>query len=199
MDNERIALIKKKLVKKLPPARYEHTLGVAYTAAALAMRYGTDMEQAFMAGLLHDCAKHLSDEKMLEKCVEFGLPVSDDERKKTILLHAKLGAYYAEHKYGVQDAAICHAIACHTTGCQNMSLLDMILYTADYIEPNRDKAPNLSYYRKLAFEDIGRCTYEILEGTISYLTKCCAPLDKTTLEACEGMKIYAVKNNGKED
>ena len=106
MDNEQITLIKKNLMKKLTPSRYEHTLGVAYTSAALSMRYGYDMDKAFMAGLLHDCAKYLSGERLLEKCARFGLEVSEAEKRQPDLLHAKVGAYYAEYRHGVTDPDI---------------------------------------------------------------------------------------------
>lgn len=188
MDNEKLAFVKGKLIKKLTPSRYEHTLGVAYTAAALAMRYGADMEQAYLAGLLHDCAKYLSEEKLLEKCEKYGLPVSNDERNHADLLHAKVGACFAEYKYGIKDMAICHAICYHTTGCPDMSLLDQIIYVADFIEPNRDKAPRLDYFRRLAFEDVTKCTCEILENTIAYVRDKGGGMDNTTVKAYESLK-----------
>lgn len=188
MDNEQITLIKNRLIKKLTPARYEHTLGVAYTAASLAMRYNADMEQAFMAGLLHDCAKYLSGERLLEKCEKYSIPVTDAERRQPDLLHAKVGAYYAEYKHGIRDKEICHAIACHTTGCADMSLLDIIIYVSDYIEPNRDKAPRLPYFRELAFKDIWQCTCEIMENTIGYVKSKNAAVDDTTVVAYKSLK-----------
>lgn len=193
MDNEKIAFIKGKLIKKLTPSRYEHTLGVAYTAAALAMRHGGDMEQAYLAGLLHDSAKYLTDEKLIEKCEKYGLPVSKEERSHPDLLHAKVGAYFAEYKYGIKDEAICHAICYHTTGCPDMPLLNQIIYVADFIEPNRDKAPRLDYFRRLAFEDVTRCTYEILENTITYLKGKGGSMDSTTVKAYESLKAVIEK------
>lgn len=188
MDNRRIADIKEKLAKKLSTDRFEHTMGVAYTAAALAMRYELDMDKAFMAGLLHDSAKYMSSDKLYKKSVEAGLSVSEAEEKQPDLLHAKLGAYFAKEKYGVDDAEICHAIEYHTTGCKDMSLFDMVIYVADYIEPNRNKAPNLNYYRQLAFSDIERCTYEILKGTIDYVSSKRDAIDPTTIEAYDFLK-----------
>ena len=197
MDNEQITLIKNRLVKKLTPSRYEHTLGVAYTAAALAMRYNIDMEKAFMAGLLHDCAKYLSGERLLEKCEKYDIPVTEAENRQPDLLHAKVGAYYAEFKHGIRDKEICHAISCHTTGCADMSLLDIIIYVADYIEPNRDKAPALPYYRELAFKNIWQCTLEIMENTIEYVKSKNAVVDKTTVMAYESLKEKLSNSNTK--
>ncbi len=188
MNTEQINHIKKKLKHRLEPDRMEHTMGVAYTAASLAMRYDIDMEKAFMAGLLHDCAKHFSDEELLEKCKKRNISITEFELKQPDLLHAKLGAYLSWHKYGVQDSEIYHAIEYHTTGCTDMSMLDMIIYVADYIEPNRNKAPRLDYFRRLAFEDIRRCTYEILKGTIEYVSSKKYSLDTTTVAAYNSLK-----------
>ena len=67
--NERVPMIRKKLKKKLDPCRYEHTLSVSYTAMALAMRYGCDLEKAELAGLLHDCARQFDNQTIYEKCL----------------------------------------------------------------------------------------------------------------------------------
>lgn len=161
--------IKKDLKKVLSGKRYEHTLGVEYTASCLAMRYGADMEKARMAGLLHDCAKALSSEDKLNYCEQFGMPVSEYERKNPELLHAKLGACFANMKYGVSDPEILSAITWHTTGKPDMALLDKIVFVADYMEPNRNQAPDLQKVRKLAFQDLDQCLFLILKDTIEYL------------------------------
>ena len=177
-----------RLKKTLPEKRYIHSLGVAEEAKRLAALYGADAEKAYTAGLLHDCAKYLSGERLLEKCARFGIEVSEAEKRQPDLLHAKVGAYYAEYRHGVTDPEICHAIRCHTTGCPDMNLLDMIVYVADYIEPNRDKAPRLPYYRELAFKDLRQCTYEILESTIEYVRSKNGTIDDTTVKAYESLK-----------
>ena len=111
----------RKAVEKIQDARrFEHTLGVEYTAAALAMRYGSNMENARTAGLLHDCAKCLSDEKRLSICKKNHIKVTEVERKNPFLLHAKVGAYLAREKYGIKDPDILNAIQNHTTGRTNM-------------------------------------------------------------------------------
>ena len=174
--------IREMLSEKLTEKRMEHTLGVEYTATALAMKYGVNLEHAALAGLLHDCAKHLSTEKKLQKCEELNIPISSAERKNPELLHAKLGAYYAKEKYGVKEPAILSAIECHTTGKPEMTTLDKIIYIADYIEPNRDKAPKLSMLRMLAFQDLDECLLEILENTIIFLRATNSEIDHTTLK-----------------
>lgn len=169
MDQIKIDKIKKRVQNHLDRERYEHTLGVMYTSAALAMRYQADLEKAMIAGLLHDCAKCLSSDKKLKLCERYHLTVTESERKNPGLLHAKLGAYIAAFKYEIEDQEIVDAIAYHTTGRPHMTLLDKIVYIADYIEPNRTEAPNLAEIRKLAFLDLDECLFIILRDSLEYL------------------------------
>ncbi len=169
MNQSKIDKARKKIKRHQDGERFEHTLGVMYTAAALAMKYEIDIDKSILAGLLHDCAKHYTGSKKLELCKKYHLPVSESEKENPGLLHAKLGAYLAEHKYDVEDQEILDSITWHTTGRPNMTMLDKIVYIADYIEPNRNQAPNLEYFRRLAFEDLDKCLYEILEASLSYL------------------------------
>lgn len=187
MTTDRID-IRNILQSKLPDRRFEHTLGVEYTASALAMAYGVDVEKAALAGLLHDCAKHLTTTKKLQKAREFGLPVSSYEIDNPELLHAKLGAYYARTKYGVTDPEVLSAIACHTTGKPDMNTLEKITYVADYIEPNRERAPKLALIRRLAFRDLDECLLEILEGTLVFLQSTGASIDDATVKTYEYYK-----------
>lgn len=126
-----------RLKGKISATRLTHSFGVEYTAACLAMVHGEDVEKARVAGLLHDCAKGLPTKTKLEKARKHGLPVSKYEEKNPDMLHAKLGAYYARYKYDVVDQVILDAITYHTTGRPNMTLMDKIIFVADYIEPNR--------------------------------------------------------------
>lgn len=183
--------IRLSLEKQLSPHRFEHTLGVEYTCCALAMRYEADLEQARLCGLLHDCAKHYSGTQLLEECKKYQLPVNEYEKAFPELLHAKVGAYLAKEQYGVNDSAILDAIACHTTGKPNMTLLEKILYIADYMEPNRDRAPNLSKIRTLAFQDLDACLLEILAGTLRYLETNGSIIDPQTKATYEYYKEYA--------
>ena len=165
-----LKLLQKQMKEELSEDRYEHTLGVLYTAESLAMRYGVDMTKAAVAGLLHDCAKCIPNAQKIKLCKKHDIEISEMEEKYPSLLHAKLGAYMAEKAYGVSDPEILSAIKWHTTGKPDMSMLDIIIYMADYIEPNRDKAPNLKQIRKLCFENIEEALYQVLEGTLAYLS-----------------------------
>lgn len=166
---QKITKIRRKLMTELDTERYEHTLGVMYTAASMAMRYDEDVEKALLAGLLHDCAKCISGENKIKLCNKYHLSVSEVEKKNPSLLHAKLGAFLAAKKYHIKDKDVINAIASHTTGCPNMTLLDKIIYIADYIEPGRKELPNMAEVRKLAFTDINKCLYRILEDSLVYL------------------------------
>lgn len=169
MSEYNLKLLQKQMKEELTADRYEHTLGVMYTAESLAMRYGADMTKAAVAGLLHDCAKCIPNAQKIKQCKKHGIEISEMERKNPSLLHAKLGAYMAKNVYGVEDEEILSAIRWHTTGKPDMSMLDIIIYMADYIEPNRDKAPNLKEIRRLSFENIEEALYQVLAGTLAYL------------------------------
>lgn len=175
--------IRRRLKKKLDKERYEHTKGVMYTAGCLAMAYGYSVEKSMIAGLLHDCAKCIPNKEKIELCETNGIPVSPIEYESPYLLHARLGAFLAKTEYGITDEDILHAIQVHTTGEPDMGILDKILYIADYIEPGRNKAPDLTVVRKLAFENLDTCLKKILSDTLLYLKKHSGAIDPATMQA----------------
>ena len=180
MDAICIKDLKKDLKKEMDDSRFEHTLGVMYTCGALAMCYGYDLDKAMLAGLMHDCAKCMPNAKKLKMAEKHHLEVTDLERKNPFMLHAKLGAFLARKKYDIEDPEILDAIRWHTTGRPEMTLLDKIVYIADYIEPRRDKAPNLPEIRQLAFQDLDRTLIKILEDTLGYLGDSSEHVDSMT-------------------
>lgn len=172
MDNKKnleIINIQNKLRKKLSEYRFYHSIGVQYTAAALAMRYGQDIYLASLAGILHDCAKYISDEDILLKCVKHKINIDEDEKQHPQLLHGKLGAYYARKKYGVENEDVLKAIKYHTTGTPNMTTLQKIIYISDYIEPNRKDIAGLEEIRSVAFVDLDKAVIQKLTNTSNYL------------------------------
>ena len=185
---EKIREMRHKLKKELDRERYEHTIGVMYTAAALAMRHGADVRKALTAGLLHDCAKCIPGNQKLKLCREHGLMISAAEEENPSLLHAKLGAYIAQEKYDVKDKEVLSAIASHTTGKPGMSLLDKIIYIADYIEPGREELPNMPIVRRLAFEDIDSCLLRMLKDSLDYLETRNMTIDPMTEKTYEHYK-----------
>ena len=194
--NDKILDLQKKMKKKLNEYRYEHTLGVMYTSAALAMRHGVDLEQALVAGLLHDCAKCYSDEKKFELCEKYGVVLTVVERQNTALIHAKLGAVLAREKYEVDSEDVCQAIATHTTGAPAMKPLQQIVFIADYIEPHRDRARHLDEIRYTAFQDLDQACEMILTDTLNYLSDSPNTVDPMTQETYEYYHQKGETNNG---
>lgn len=185
MKSANLKRIRKKMEKTLDPKRFEHTLGVTYTAAALAMCHETDIQKAQIAGLLHDCAKCMDNEKKIAICQKHKIEINEIERQNPFLLHAKVGSYVAAKKFGISDPDILHAILYHTTGRPEMSDLEKIVYIADYIEPGRKQIPNLTEIRKLAFQDLDRALLKILDNTLNYLERSAQVIDPMTRKTYE--------------
>ena len=175
----RVELIKT-LEQELSYKRFIHTLSVAGTASSLAMCYGADLEKAETAGLLHDCAKCMDVRKMQKVCEKAGLTVSSFEADSVSLLHSKAGSVLAAEKYGITDPDMINAIRYHTTGRPGMSLLEKIIFVADYIEPGRFTAKNLPLIRRLAFSDIDEALMKILYDTLVYLNSTGLVVDPMT-------------------
>ncbi|MBE5953544.1 MAG: HD domain-containing protein [Lachnospiraceae bacterium] len=169
-----------RLKSKINDRRLEHSLGVEYTAACMAMVHGADIEKARIAGLLHDCAKCLPTKEKLEKARKHKLAISKFEESNPDMLHGKLGAYYAKARYEVDDDEILDAITYHTTGRPNMTLLDKIIFVADYIEPNRKELKDMDIIRREAFVDLDKCVIHILKNTLDYLNNSTNELDFMT-------------------
>ena len=145
--------IKKYLKERLSEKRYEHSLNVKKTAVKLAETYKGEVEKAALAGLVHDCAKHMSDDEILSLADKNGIFVDEVSRLNPKLLHGNVGSVVAKKIMGVFDQEVLSAVACHTTGKKNMNLLEKIIYIADYIEPARN-FPGVEELRKKAFIDL---------------------------------------------
>ncbi len=180
--------LREKVRSALDLSRYEHTLGVEYTAAALAMCHGANVRNAQIAGLLHDCAKCIPHSEKVAFCEEKGLAISQVEREKPDLLHAKVGSRLAEEEYGITNSDILNAITYHTTGRPGMSLLEKIVFISDYIEPGRDRAQHLKELRRGAFLDLDQTMLWILEDTLNYLKSLNVPIDPQTEKTYEHYK-----------
>ena len=146
--------LRKVAISLLKPQRVKHVLGCAETAVKLAQRYGADETVALRAGLLHDVTKAIDGEDQLLLVDKYGILISDFERKNPKLLHAKTGAAVAKYVFGEREEVV-HAIYWHTTGKPNMSLMEKIIYLADYIEQTRN-FPGVEDLRTLAFQDLDR-------------------------------------------
>ncbi|MDO4488772.1 MAG: bis(5'-nucleosyl)-tetraphosphatase (symmetrical) YqeK [Eubacteriales bacterium] len=170
-------------ILRFKPKRFEHTLGVMYTAGLLARVYNEDVEKCKIAGLLHDVAKAMKDEELIEYCNTHEIPLTPELIDNTQLLHSKVGASIAALEFGIIDEDILNAISYHTTGRPMMTTIEKIIYISDYIEPERNEASNLNEYRKLAFEDLDLCVFKVLMNTIEYLTSNNKMVDKDSIDA----------------
>lgn len=169
VELNKTSMIEREVKKQLDKKRFQHTVAVSYLAAAMAMCHGYDIEKARLAGLLHDAAKCIPPERKIYLCNKYNIQMTEVERSYPALLHAKLGAFLAMKKYNVHDDEIISAILNHTTGKPDMGVLDKIIYIADYIEPNRRRAPRLPEIRQMAFRDMDRALVMILEDTLQFL------------------------------
>ena len=151
----------------LNPNRVAHVLGCRDTAVALAKRWGADETDAARAGILHDITKAIDGPLQLTLCEAYGKILDDFSRKYPKTLHAITGSLVAERIFG-ENKAVVDAIAYHTTGKADMNLLEMIIYVADYMEPNRD-FPGVETLRQLAFSDIQAALRLGLEMTLEHL------------------------------
>ena len=167
LDTDSIATL---LRQKLSPKRYNHSIGVQQTAVDLAIRYNVPIKKAAIAGLVHDCAKDLDNKELLQLSLKFDILLDDVQRNSIKLLHGPVGAELAEEQFFITDMDILNSIRFHTTGRENMSPLEKIIFIADYIEPNRD-FPGIDQLRSIALSNLDKATLMALEHTIEYVLK----------------------------
>lgn len=142
------------LQASISESRFLHTLGVVETAVYLSRKHGGNAEKARISALLHDAAKRMSRDEMIEIANKEGFPPDEFEISAIPVLHAPAGAAIAKKLYGIKDNAILNAIRSHTIGCLNPTLLDAIIFVADFIEPGRKPFEGLEEARKLAEYDL---------------------------------------------
>lgn len=159
-----------KLVKKqLTDHRYQHTLGVMETAIALAKRYGGHEKKAELAAIFHDYAKFRPKNEMKEIIIDQGFP-RDLLEYNSELWHAPAGAYLVEKEAGISDPEVLEAIRYHTSGRPGMTLLDKIIYLADYIEPGRH-FPGVEEVREMAKVNLDKALIKSIQNTMMFLLK----------------------------
>ena len=169
------------VVKLLDPKRVPHVLGCRYAAVELARRWGVDEVDAARAALLHDITKALDGALQLTLCQEYGIILDDFSKAYPKTLHALTGSLVAERIFG-ENKAVVDAIASHTTGKAEMNDLEMIIYIADYMEPNRT-IPGVEELRRLAFTDIDAAMKLGLEMTLEHLNRQGAEVSPESREA----------------
>lgn len=182
--------MREKLQSALSVKRYIHTMGVVDEAVKLAEIYGThkDKEKAKIAGLLHDCAKDYPADLKKRLCKEYHIPIDMVMKKNLDLIHPFLGAEIAKREYLVEDEEILNAIRYHTTGRNQMTLLEKVVFIADYIEAGREEFEGLEEARRLAYLDLDMAMKYILEETIAYVEERKRELHPLSIEALEYYK-----------
>ena len=157
------------VIRLLNPKRVAHVLGCRDAAVSLARRWGADETDAARAALLHDITKALDGPLQLTLCSEYGIILDDFSRKYPKTLHALTGGYVAQRIFG-ENQEVVDAIFSHTTGKRDMNTLQMIIYIADYMEPNRD-FPGVEDLRKAAYEDLHKAMELGLHMTLQHLAR----------------------------
>ncbi|MGA9173830.1 MAG: bis(5'-nucleosyl)-tetraphosphatase (symmetrical) YqeK [Thermoactinomyces sp.] len=177
--------------EQLPQQRWEHTLRVTETAIGLAKRFKADERKAEVAAILHDYCKFWPDEELVRWIEERGLPEDLLQFNKE-LWHAPVGAEVAEVRFGIRDEDILNAIRYHTSGRPQMSLLEKIIFLADYIEPGR-RFPGVDEVRRMAESDLDRALLAALDNTIVFLIERRQKVYPLTLHARNDMLEQAAQ------
>lgn len=176
VDRDRLLEV---LAGVMQPSRLQHVLGVEQAAIELAARYGCDQSRASLAALLHDYAKEMPDQVFLDLIEAYdldrGLLAWDNN-----IWHGMVGAYRISEDFGLKDQAILQAIQRHTVGAADMTLLDKVLYVADYIEPNRN-FPGVEEARRLAEQSLDQAVAYETAQTLAYLAQKRLPIHPQTL------------------
>lgn len=186
LKNLSISQLRPVALSYLKHKRIPHVLGTEQEAIRLAERYGADVEKARVAALLHDCTKKLDMESQMALCSHYGIELDELEQVSLKLLHSKTGAAVARDVFGV-DEEIYNAIWWHTTGHAGMTLLEKVIYLADYIEPSRD-FPGVDKLRSVCYKDLNEGLLLGLEMTIREMTDMGNPVHRATLEARDALK-----------
>jgi nicotinate-nucleotide adenylyltransferase len=174
------------VIRLLNPKRVAHVLGCRDAAVSLARRWGANETDAARAALLHDITKALDGPLQLTLCSEYGIILDDFSRKYPKTLHALTGGYVAQRIFG-ENQEVVDAIFSHTTGKRDMNTLQMIIYIADYMEPNRD-FPGVEDLRKAAYEDLHKAMELGLHMTLQHLARQGNEVSPASQEALEWLK-----------
>jgi predicted HD superfamily hydrolase involved in NAD metabolism len=158
-----LGLVKEQITER----RYIHTLGVMETSIDLAERFGADTKKAELAAIFHDYAKFRPKEEMKEIIISQKM-AAGLLRFNSELWHAPVGAFLVEKEAGITDKDILNAIKYHTSGRVNMTLLEKIVFLADYIEPGR-AFPGVNEVRETAQTSLDRAVIQALRNTINFL------------------------------
>lgn len=160
-----------RLKTELNEHRFNHTLGVAAEARRLAGLFGADPDKAYTAGLLHDCAKNFSAERVGEYCEKYSVTLDPYCKKEKALVHAFLGPVVAKEDYGVDDEEILSAIYYHTTAKADMTPMEKLIYIADMTEPGRKMEQSAELRSMLDSGDVDGALIHAIGSSICFVIK----------------------------
>ncbi len=183
-----------KLCNSLSEKRYTHSVHVAHTAVDMAGTFGADKSKAFIAGLMHDCAKGMDYKTAVEYAQKHGCSLDKETLNCPGIIHAPIGAVMAEVEYGIDDREILDAICYHTVARENATLLDKIIYVADMIEPTRD-FEGVDKLRALAKKDINVVYGETLKASLKFNLEKGNIIHPNTLYAWNEIQINKMEEN----
>ena len=188
MDTQRNAEFLEEIKKRLNPDRLYHSLNVADEAKKLAKHYGADEQKAFTAGLLHDILKNTPDSELLQYFERNGIMLTETERASRKTWHAMAGADFLRRELHVTDEDILSAVRWHTTGGAGMTLLDKVLFVADFISADRDY-PGVERMREKAYVSLEDAMLEGLQFTINELVENTWPVHEDSIRAYNELVI----------
>lgn len=188
-------LIEKEIIKEIGKKRYAHSIRVMEVGLKLSHIYKEDEEKVRIAARLHDCGRIQDKVELLKSVRSFDMILDRYMKHNMELVHGPLGAKIAERKYKIKDREILDAIKYHTTGRENMTLLEKIIYIADYIEPGRD-FQGIEEIRQLAYKDIDKSIIMAMDKTINFLIDNKNLIHTRTLEARNYLIIKDIKEGG---
>ena len=168
--------------RHLTEKRFYHSQCVAQEAARLAQQYGADVEKARLAGILHDIMKDTPPEQQLEILQDSGILLTKTQRHNRKLWHALAGAAYLQQTLQVKDGDIVEAVRCHTSGKKDMSLLEKVLFVADYISADREY-PGVERMRQAAYRSLEEAIVEGVLFTVQELMGQRLPVAAESVEA----------------
>lgn len=181
-DNPSFDELQAAIESRLSPELFTHSIDVSETAGELCSLHCPDyMEQARLAGLIHDIAKPFSEPELLRLAHEFGILITSIEQMHPMLLHASVGAELSRIEYGVQDETVLEAIRWHTVGCAGLHKCGLAVYLADIIEPSRD-FDGVELIRERAQKSLIDGALAGVIKTISYVVESKQPLDTRSVE-----------------
>ena len=182
MDTARNKEFLEILKTRLTPQRLYHSICVEEQAKHLAEIFGGDTEKAYTAGLVHDIMRYEPPEKMIELIIGDGQVLTESEKKITVTLHAVAGEVYLRKNLKVTDGEILSSVRYHTTGKEDMTLLEKIIYAADLTSADREY-PDVDEVRALAEKDLDRTVLRGLSFTIEDNARKCRPIHIDTVKA----------------